>query len=325
MADAVIVDGNALTVRCIYGSVREEIRNALPFTGGVYGTFNMLASVLQHHRVRPARVAVFFDHDPPPWRVKLLPGYKSKRREVETLFETDEQRLAAFSQVQTVYRLLPLLGVASLCYREREADDGVAAAVQVCVQRGETPLVVTSDRDLWQLVARGARIWDIRLNQIIDASNFLSVAGCSTDTYLLFKALVGDASDNIEGAHGLGPVKAAALLERAHWDVRVHRDPLAQLDALCRFVRAQENPSKAERALLRSRKRLRRVLRGIDLRASFGSVRGLEERLEQLPPAKPLEFARECARLGIRGVHPRLTRPYLRIREKLTPRLTPTR
>jgi len=319
VTDAVIVDGNALAVRCIYGSVRDEIRNALPFTGGVYGTFNMLASVLQHHRVRAVRVAAFFDHDPPPWRVKLLPGYKSKRRETETMFETDEQRLAAFAQVKRVYQLLPLLGVASLCYREREADDGVAAAVRVCLERGERPLVVTSDRDLWQVVAWGARVWDIRTNQIIDASNFLAVAGCSPDTYLLYKALLGDASDNIEGARGLGPVKATALLERAHWDVRVHREPLVQLDALCRFVRAQENPSKPERALLRSRKRLRRVMRGIDLRDSFGSVRGLAERLECLPPARPLEFARECARLGIRGVHPRMTRPYVRVRGKATP------
>ena len=319
------MDGNALVVRCIYGSVREEIRNALPFTGGVYGTVNMLASVLQHHRVRPSRVVVFFDHDPPPWRVKLLPGYKAKRRETETLFETDEQRLAAFAQIKMVYRLLPLLGVTSLCYRQREADDGVAAAVRVCLAKGETPLVVTSDRDLWQVVAWGARVWDIRTNQIIDASNFLSIARCSTDTYVLFKALVGDASDNIEGAHGLGPVKAAALLERAHWDVRTHRKPSAQLDALCRFIRAQENPSKAERALLRSRKRLRRVLRGIDLRASFGPVRGLTERLEHPSPADPLEFARACARLGIRGVHPRLTRPYVNLHKKPTARLTPSR
>ena len=313
----VYVDGNALAVRCIYGSVREEITNALPFTGGIYSTINTLASILQHHRVHAGVVAAFFDHDPPPWRVKLLPGYKSARREVETMFESEEQRLAVFAQIGQVFRLLPLLGVVSLCHREREADDGVAAATRVSLARREVPLVVTSDRDLWQVVSWGARVWDLKTGEIIDAANFFQFAGCSPDTYLLFKALVGDASDNITGAHGLGPVRAAELLERAHWDVRLAREPLDQLKSLCRFIRDQEKPSKAALGVIRDRKRLARVIRGIDLRASFGRRRALAARLASPPPVRGVEFGRACARLGIRGAHPHLTRPYAQARGRL--------
>lgn len=312
----VFVDGNALAVRAIYGSVREEIQNALPFTGGIYGALNTLGDVLQHHKVRAGLVAAFFDHDPPPWRVKLLPGYKSKRREVESMFEDEAQRLAALAQVAQVYRLLPLLGVVSLCHREREADDGVAAAVRVSIARGEEPLVVTSDRDLWQVVGWGARVWDLRTNEIIDTGNFRQWTGVSTDTYVLYKALVGDASDNIAGAHGLGPVKATALLERAHWDVRSVREPVDQLAALCRFIRTEKKVSTAEKGVVRDRKRLERVLRGIDLRRSFGGRTALAERLGSPPGARVLDFGRACNRLGIRGAH-RLSRPYTRARSAL--------
>lgn len=157
-------------------------------------------------------------------------------------------------------------------------------------------------------------MWDLRSGGLLDSANFFDRVGCSTDTYLLYKAIVGDASDCIPGVPGLGEKRAAELLERAHWDVRAVREPKAQLHSLLAYVKQHRAKcSKPERAILRYRRRLERVLGGIDLRASFGSTRGLVARLDAPPKAQPMAFARACAKLGIRNVFPALTRPFVQV------------
>lgn len=331
MATPLIVDGNALVVRSLWGGLKDEIKLGLPFTAGIYGTLNTLGNIAEHHEVQAGQIVAFFDHVPPPRRVRLLPDYKRGRREhwpvkfrekvgIEFddaeeedlgVFESVEQRVAAFAQVGQVYKLLPLLGITTLCYREREADDGVAAAARVFLERGKRPMIVTGDHDLWQTIGWGARVWDLGKGHLIEASNFVQHAGCSTDTYTLFRALTGDASDRIKGAHGLGPKRAFELLERAHWHVRLMREPREQLRELCRFLRKESERSKAEQALVDDRARLDRVLRAIDLRKSFGPTRGLEARLEERPEIQEREFIRACRALGLGGAGRRLMRPFL--------------
>lgn len=331
MATPIIVDGNALVVRSLWGGLKDEIRYGLPFTSGIYGSLNTLGVIVEHHLVEAGQIVAFFDHLPPPRRLRLLPDYKRGRRdhwprayrekvgaEPEDdsdagdlgVFESVEQRVAAMAQIGQVYELLPLLGVTTLCYREREADDGVAAAARVFVRRGVQPVIVTGDHDLWQSIAWGARVWDLGKSRVVEAGNFHEAAGCAPDAYTLFRALTGDASDRIRGADGFGHKRAAALLERAHWHVRLMREPRQQLRELCRFLRDQEELSRAEIQLVADRKRLDRVIRAIDLRASFGPTPGLERRLAARLPVDSPGFVRTCRALGLEGSGRRLVRPF---------------
>lgn len=330
MSTPLIVDGNALVVRSLWGGLKDEIKHGLPFTSGIYGTLNTLGILVEHHAIEAGQIVAFFDHVPPPHRVRLLPDYKQGRREhwprayrekvgVEFdteeedlgVFESVEQRMAAFAQLGQVYNLLPLLGITTLCYREREADDGVAACARVFLKRGVRPVLVTGDHDLWQTIGWGARVWDLGQTRMVDSANFVTRAKCATDTYTLFRALTGDASDRIRGAEGFGPKRASELLDRAHWHVRIVREPREQLRELCRFLREQPKLSKAEKQLLKDRKRLDRVIRAIDLRDSFGRTRGLEKRLEARLPVREQDFIRACRELGLGGAGRRLVRPFL--------------
>lgn len=311
MLDALLIDGNALVTRAIMGAAREEIDLGLPFTGGIYGGLNTLASVLTHHQLKPGLVVAFFDHSTPPARIRLIPGYKQREKDLG-VFDDERQRAEAMAQIDVVYRLLPLLGITTLCYREREADDGLAAAARLLLARKQRPVIVTGDKDLWQTIAWGARVWDLNRFQIIDAAHLTSNLTIGSDLFLLWKALIGDASDNIKGATGIGRSRAADLIEEAHWHLRINRVPLDQFRALIRYLRSKDEPTTYELALIRDRGRVRRELRGIDLRDSFGPTTGLEKRLRERPPVRPLDFLQACRREGVKGFLPAFTRPFER-------------
>lgn len=311
--DPVIVDANSLIMRCVMASAPEEIRLGLPFTGGVYGALNSLRYVLSRPEVKAGRVIACFDHAPPPRRKRLIPGYKADRESDARLgpFETVEQKRAAMAQLWTVWELFELLGVTCLRYREREGDDVVAAVARVQLER-RRPIVVTGDSDLWQVVGWGARVWDLREQEMIRPDNFLARAGVPTDCYVLYRALVGG-KDGIRGARGVGPAKAAAIIENAHWDVRGSRAPLGQLAGLCAAL-GRSQGSKAERRLVVDRRRLERTIRGIDLWASFGSEAALEAlraRLRRRVQPDPRAFLRRCRDLGFRAV---LQNPFRYVR-----------
>lgn len=284
----------------------EEVRNQLEFTGGVYGALNTLRSILENRSVNAGRVFACFDHAPPPRRLRLIPEYKEKRkqRNEEELypFETEEQKAAAFGQISQLRDVLQPLGVETLCYRQREADDIIGALAMHLTSVGETPVIISSDRDMWQMVGWGCRVWDLYSHEIIDAGNFNLKTGVSTDTYLLYKAILGDSSDNIPGVHGLGEARTAALFEAAHWDVRICKEPRDQLAALCDFVGRKKKRTKGERRLLADRKRMEKVLQGIDLRHSFGPDDRLVEKLGGTPEVDWMAFLRTCKQIGLRNV-----------------------
>lgn len=312
----IIVDAHSLVMPCILGSAPEEIRLHLPFTGGVYGALNSLRYVLARPEVKAGRVFMCFDHSPPDRRRTLIPGYKERKDDDCKPFESPEQKADAYEQLWVVWSLLRLLGVTCLRYNKREGDDVVGAVAQLQLASGAEPIVVTGDSDLWQVVGWGARVWDLRHSEMISAVNFPYRAQASTDCYLLYRALVGG-KDGVTGARGIGPAKAALLLERAHWYLRLHKDPVQQLGSLCEFLGRQPRRSKAEVRLLLDRRRLERTIRGLDLRTSFGpphAMAALGERLKRRPRADAKSFLRRCRDLGLRGVlqHPqRFVTPFV--------------
>jgi len=326
MSDPLLLDSNSIIVRCIMAAAVDEVANDLPFTGGVHGSLNLLSSLLGERAVQAGRIVACFDHSPPPRRYRLIPGYKEKPEtdEVAYPFETEDQKIEAFEQIRTVKAALQTLGVMCLCYRQREADDVLGALARIYIDRGERPIIVTSDKDMWQTIGWGARVWDLTNKEMIDAGNFYARTGVSTDTFLLYKALLGDPSDKIKGVHGMGKKTLPKLFERVHWDIRICREPHDQLASLCAFLGTRTRRSKAEAHLIRDRKRIERVIQGIDLRTSFGPTDSLISRVDEEPPAVDWKaFCRvlKAAGLGLQiGSHTKYTRPFSRASKNARPK-----
>jgi len=301
-ARPVIIDANSLIIRNVMASALSDLKADGTYTGGIYGSLNMLRSLLLMPEMDAGRIVAFFDCGVPARRLRLLPGYKGERKERRELLP-EEEKEKAFAQIDRCWELFPLLGVTCLAYKDREADDGVAATARLWGD--EAPAVITSDRDLYQTVLFGAEVWDLGAKCWVTADGFVDVTGVHPKHYILYRTLVGDKSDSVEGVPGCGEKRALGLineLEDEYPGVMGLREPTQQLDMLCGYIRTRGACRKYEEALLAAHLRLRRVIPGIDLRASFGPTQGLSAALEDAPALRPKDFLRACAALEMGSI-----------------------
>ncbi|RLT36374.1 MAG: hypothetical protein DWI58_18895 [Chloroflexi bacterium] len=200
-----IVDGDNLTHRA-YHSTPKTVRSpaGVPINA-IVGFVNMLVAIWTNER--PRGVFVAWDTlGVSTYRHALWPAYQSGR-----VFDTEIlDQLEALRAVCTAFGF----GVA----REAgfEADDLMAAAAAIEVARGGTCLLLTNDRDAYQLVSDDVTVLNPRRGaSLIDRIGPLEVVermGVLPEQVVAFKALSGDASDRIPGARGIGPKTAAAML-----------------------------------------------------------------------------------------------------------------
>lgn len=303
----VVIDANSVIVRAIMATALEDLRAGVdgPFTGGVYGATRTLVSVLNSPGVAASRIVAFFDAGVPPRRLELLPDYKSKRKESRQLL-TPEQKERAFQQINACADLWPTLGVTCLSYKDREADDGVAAASRIFLERGDTPLIVTTDRDLWQCIAWGAEVWSLRDAVIVDRGNFEETTGVDPGLWLLYRALSGDPSDSIRGVPGCGPKRSAELVasvgrigvDETYLPPRGSDAIGALLALLSRRPYDGTKLRKFEESVLQSEPMLRRTYEAINLWDSFGRLDALRARIEASASVDRKAFLRGAAKLG---------------------------
>ena len=202
-----VVDGDNLAHRAWHAlpdSIKDgEKRPA----NAIIGFSNMLLSTWENEEPR----AVFVGFDTigvPTYRHELLPQYQEGRYfPKELLFQLD--RLTEFVEA---------LGFAWAKGDGYEADDFIAAAVMAEEERGGESVVLTTDRDLFQLASEKTTILRPRrrFSEIdrVGPGEVTEIYGVEPDLVPDFIALRGDSSDKIPGAAGVGPGRAATILKR---------------------------------------------------------------------------------------------------------------
>lgn len=303
-SSALVIDANNLISRAIFASALDDLRAGGRFTGGIFGSLGSLRSIVTNPMMaKVGAIYAFFDNGVPKHRMKALPDYKQARREQREQMP-EEERIKAMGQIVQCYEIWPTLGVCCLSYRDREADDGVAAAVRVLLEAQVQPIVVTSDRDLFQTVQWGAEVYDLRSQELIDADSFEQHSdGVGMEQWLLYRTLVGDSSDGIKGAPGCGPKRAKQLLQET--DFGIDWTPERQLSYLCASLREKAGKQKLrafEQSIVEHEDHLKRVLPAISLRDSFGPVKKLAERMQQLPEVQKREFLLHCRELKFNSI-----------------------
>jgi 5'-3' exonuclease len=309
-----VVDGNAVITRCVMASAPSDSITGGRFTGGIYGSLSMLSDFVE--MTRADYVVVFFDGEVPRWRKELIPEYKDRRDMEERLPGYFDE---AFKQIQSCWEIFPHLGMKCLTYAELEADDAVAAAVRVFADAGVTPVVATSDADMFQCCAMGGRVWDFATKRWVDATCFEREVGVPMNVYVLYRALVGDQSDRLKGARGCGPKRASALLQETTYGDGV--SPQEQLQRL--VARLKVRPGKVPAFvtnIVEEVEYLERTLRVIDLSDSFGDTRGLARSLSERVPLRERDFLLACRKAGLRSVlgdPENFLRPFRNVRARL--------
>ncbi|MCX7619918.1 MAG: DNA polymerase I [Acidimicrobiales bacterium] len=207
MATLMLIDGNSLTYRAFYALPTDLATSSGQVTNAVYGFTSMLINLLRDHR--PDGIAVAFDRPEPTFRHERVAHYKANRRESPDILR---------QQIGLVRQVVEALGIPVLESPGYEADDVIATVATRVSERGDDVLVVTGDRDVYQLVKdphikvlynkRGVSDY-----VLYDEAGIEQKTGVRPDQYVEFAALRGDTSDNLAGVPGVGEKTAAKLIK----------------------------------------------------------------------------------------------------------------
>jgi DNA polymerase I len=166
----------------------------------VYGFTTFLAQLLDQER--PSHVAVAFDGDlTGSFRNETYPEYKAQR---------EEPPAELVAQMDTCREAAEALGTATFIDDRYEADDIIAT---LCRRHDGLPrVVVTSDKDLAQLVGDGVTLYDFARGERYGPAEVMAKFGVLPEQIPDYLGLAGDSVDNIPGVRGVGPKTARALL-----------------------------------------------------------------------------------------------------------------
>src|SRR6056297_599532 len=199
-----LVDGSAFIFRA-YHALPPLTRKSdgLPI-GAVAGFCNMLWNqiVKDHGADAPTHAAVIFDKGSHTFRNDLYDLYKANR---------DEMPEDLRPQIPLTRDATRAFNIACLEEEGFEADDIIATLACKAREAGGRVTIVSSDKDLMQLVGDGIEMFDAMKNRRIDAEGVAEKFGVGPDRVVDVQALAGDSTDNVPGAPGIG-VKTASLL-----------------------------------------------------------------------------------------------------------------
>ncbi len=157
----------------------------------------------------PTHFAVVFDYSARTFRNDLFAGYKAHRPEVP------EDLSPQFPLIREAVRAFNVACVEQEGY---EADDIIATYAVEALKAGADVTIVSSDKDLMQLVRPGIRMYDTMKNKVIGEAEVLERFGVPPEKVIEVQALIGDSTDNVPGVPGIG-VKTAALLINEYGDL----------------------------------------------------------------------------------------------------------
>lgn len=172
-------------------------------THAVYGFTTMLLKLLRE--AAPQYIGVVFDAPGPTFRDALFERYKANRPAMP-------EDLAA--QFPLVHDVVAALGLRSLSIPGVEADDVIASVAGRMAAQGIDNLIVTSDKDLMQLVGEHVQLWDTMHDRRCDRQTVRQRVGVDPEQVVEVMGLMGDAIDNIPGVRGIGQKTATLLIAR---------------------------------------------------------------------------------------------------------------
>lgn len=197
-----LIDGNSLLFRAYYGVHSRLTRADGTPTGAVYGFFNMILPILSSARPNDSFICVF-DASRQSFRQEIYPQYKANRHETPA---------DLISQSYLVREGAAAMGIPVLCIPGVEADDVIATIAHDNCTAVDATRIITSDKDLMQLVSECVFLYDGMKQREIRAPQVYEKFGVRPDQVIDVQSLMGDASDNVPGVPGIGPKKAAELI-----------------------------------------------------------------------------------------------------------------
>jgi DNA polymerase-1 len=207
MALLLLIDGHSQAYRAYFGMKTPLSTRAGEPTGAVYGFARKLLATLRD--LQPEYVAVAFDTGD-TWRHAEFPAYKATRDAMP-----DDMR----TQMTRIEMLLRTFNIPIITYPNFEADDILGTLARKAQAAGFDVLVMTGDRDMFQLVDAHIKILYTSggpnpVTSVYGLDEVQARYGLTPQQFIDFKALTGDTSDNIPGVPGVGEKTAVKFLQQ---------------------------------------------------------------------------------------------------------------
>lgn len=235
-----LVDGSNLLFQMFYGMPSRIVNADGKAIQGTLGFVGALLKIIR--RTVPTHIAVIFDGEHENDRTQLDADYKANRPD----FSGIPYEETPFSQLPDIYAALDHLGIAHTETADCETDDLIAGYALTCGDHMEV-VISSFDSDFFQLITDRIHVLRYRGEKTVlcTPTHIRDKFGILPAQYVDFKALTGDAADNIRGAEKIGPKTAAALLNR-----------FGSLENILRCAKDIEKPSVRD-SVLRNAERLK--------------------------------------------------------------------
>src|SRR5271154_2091838 len=200
-----LVDGSGYIFRAYHALPPINRKSDGLQLNAVFGFCNMLWKLLRDMRPedKPTHLGVVFDLSERTFRTEMYPDYKAHRPDppddLRPQFGLIRDAVNAFD--------LPCLEQAGF-----EADDLIATYVREATEAGATATIVSSDKDLMQLVGDGVVMLDTMKDKTIGRAEVIEKFGVPPEKVIEVQALIGDSTDNVPGVPGIGVKTAAQLI-----------------------------------------------------------------------------------------------------------------
>ncbi len=298
----VLVDASGYIFRAFHAIKILNSPNGTP-VNAVYGYITMLMKLLDD--MKPDHIAVIFDSARKTFRNDLAPSYKANRS------EPPEELVPQFSLVREATRAFNFDCIELNGF---EADDLIATYAKHAMEAGANVTIVSSDKDLMQLVSEQVSMFDPIKSRKIGPEQVLEKFGVPPEKVVDVQSLAGDSTDNVPGVPGIG-IKTAAQLIQEYGDLDTLLARASEIKQNKRRESLIEHADKARlsRELVRLRsdvplpfplEQLERRQPNMDLLAAFLNEQGFKSILARLqsrvkgeqdptvtPSATPVNYA----------------------------------
>jgi len=200
-----LVDGSSYIFRAYHALPPLNRKSDGLQVNAVLGFCNMLWKLLRDMPPdnRPTHLAIIFDKSEITFRNKLYPDYKAHRP------PAPDELIPQFALIREAVRAFDLPCLEQVGF---EADDLIATYVREACERGATATIVSSDKDLMQLVTDCVTMYDTMKDRRIGIAEVIEKFGVPPEKVVEVQALAGDSTDNVPGVPGIGVKTAAQLI-----------------------------------------------------------------------------------------------------------------
>ncbi|OGB97694.1 DNA polymerase I [candidate division TM6 bacterium RIFCSPHIGHO2_12_FULL_36_22] len=196
-----LVDGSSFLYRAYYGLKPLHTLDGRPVQA-VYGFVRMVKKIMD--TFDPHKFVLVWDSKGKTERHEIFPAYKETRQAPPS---------DLFEQKELINEFADLIELHQIALPGIEADDIIYSLAKDASQASENVIVISSDKDLYQMIDDNVHIFDPFKNTIVNQEDFEADKGFPVNKLSFYYALLGDSSDNIPGVRGIGKKGAVELVQ----------------------------------------------------------------------------------------------------------------